>query len=62
MRVPLANVNVDAADLSAMTQKVQMLQQLVQSGYDPTDAAAKLGLPAFQHTGAVSVQLQPEEQ
>ena len=53
-------MNVDAADLSAMTQKVQMLQQLVQSGYDPTDAAAKLGLPAFQHTGAVSVQLQPE--
>ena len=60
VRVPLANVNVDAADLSAMTQKVQMLQQLVQSGYDPTDAAAKLGLPPFVHTGAVSVQLQPE--
>lgn len=61
VRVPLANVNVDAADLSAMSAKVQMLQQLVQSGYDPTDAAAKLGLPDFQHTGAVSVQLQPEE-
>jgi HK97 family phage portal protein len=60
VRVPLANVNVDAADLSAMTAKVEMLQRLVQSGYDPVDAAAKLGLPDFQHTGAVSVQLQPE--
>ncbi len=61
VRVPLANVNVDAADLSAMSAKVEMLQRLVQSGYDPVDAAAKLGLPDFQHTGAVSVQLQPEE-
>ena len=60
VRVPLANVNVDAADLSAMSAKVEMLQRLVQSGYDPVDAAAKLGLPNFQHTGAVSVQLQPE--
>jgi phage portal protein BeeE len=60
VRVPLANVNVDAADLSAMSAKVEMLQRLVQSGYDPVDAAAKLGLPDFQHTGAVSVQLQPE--
>ena len=62
VRVPLANVNVDAADLSAMNAKVDMLQRLVQSGYDPTDAAAKLGLPNFIHTGAVSVQLQPEGQ
>jgi HK97 family phage portal protein len=62
VRVPLANVNVDAADLSAMSAKVEMLQRLVQSGYDPVDAAAKLGLPNFQHTGAVSVQLQPEAQ
>lgn len=62
VRVPLANVNVDAADLSAMSAKVEMLQRLVQSGYDPVDAAAKLGLPDFQHTGAVSVQLQPEGQ
>ena len=62
VRVPLANVNVDAADLSAMTAKIDMLQRLVQSGYDPADAAAKLGLPPFLHTGAVSVQLQPEGQ
>ena len=60
VRVPLANVNVEAADLSAMTAKIEMLQRLVQSGYDPADAAEKLGLPAFLHTGAVSVQLQPE--
>ena len=62
VRVPLANVNVEAADLSAMTAKIEMLQRLVQSGYDPADAAEKLGLPAFLHTGAVSVQLQPEGQ
>jgi HK97 family phage portal protein len=62
VRVPLANVNVDAADLSAMATKVEMLQRLIQSGYDPEDASQKLGLPSFVHTGKVSVQLQQEGQ
>jgi HK97 family phage portal protein len=62
VRVPLANVNVDASDLSAMTQKVEMAQRLIQVGFDPADVMAKLELPAVEHTGKDSVQLQAEGQ
>jgi HK97 family phage portal protein len=60
VRVPLASVNIAAADLSAMNSKVEMAQQLIQIGFDPTDVMAKLGLPAISHTGKDSVQLQME--
>ena len=59
VRVPLANVNVDAADLSAQTERVDMAQRLIQVGFDPADVLEKLGLPAMMHTGVASVQLQP---
>ena len=62
VRVPLANVNVDAADLTAMSEKVDMAQRLIQVGFDPADVMAKLELPAIAHTGKDSVQLQPEGQ
>ena len=60
VRVPLANVNVDAADLSAMSAKVDMAQRLIQVGFDPADVMAKLELPDITHTGKDSVQLQTE--
>jgi HK97 family phage portal protein len=60
VRVPLANVNVEAADLSAMSSKVEMAQRLIQIGFDPADVMAKLELPAINHTGKDSVQLQAE--
>ena len=62
VRVPLANVNVDAADLTAMSEKVDMAQRLIQVGFDPADVMAKLELPAIAHTGKDSVQLQAEGQ
>ena len=62
VRVPLANVNVEAADLSAMSAKVDMAQRLIQVGFDPSDVMAKLELPDITHTGKDSVQLQPEGQ
>ena len=62
VRVPLANVNVEAADLSAMSAKVDMAQRLIQVGFDPADVMAKLELPDITHTGKDSVQLQPEGQ
>ena len=62
VRVPLANVNVDAADLSAMSAKVDMAQRLIQVGFDPADVMAKLELPDIAHTGKDSVQLQAEGQ
>jgi HK97 family phage portal protein len=60
VRVPLANVNVEAADLSAQTERVDMAQRLIQVGFDPADVMRKLGLPAIEHTGVNSVQLQPD--
>lgn len=58
VRVPLANVNVDAADLSAQKERVDMAQRLIQVGFDPASVLEKLGLPDMIHTGLPSVQLQ----
>jgi HK97 family phage portal protein len=60
VRVPLANVNLEAADLTAMSQKVDMAQRLIQVGFDPDSVMQNLDLPAISHTGKDSVQLQPE--
>ena len=60
VRVPLANVNIGAANLTAEMERVDMAQRLIQVGFDPTDVLAKLGLPAIEHTGKDSVQLQPD--
>lgn len=60
VRVPLANVNLEAADLTAMSQRVDMAQRLIQVGFDPDSVMQSLSLPAISHTGKDSVQLQPE--
>jgi hypothetical protein len=58
VRVPLANVNLDAADLTATDKRVNMAQKLVNSGFDPAEVLASMGLPAIDHTGLPTVQLQ----
>jgi HK97 family phage portal protein len=58
IRVPLANVNIDAAELVATDKRVNMAQKLVNSGFDPADVLSVMGLPAIQHTGVPTVQLQ----
>ena len=60
-RVPLANISVGAASLIEEAQRVDMASKLVQSGYDPAQVLAALGLPAIGHTGLASNQLQPAE-
>ncbi len=62
VRVPLANVNVDAATVTAQSERVDMAQRLVQVGYDPKQVLAALGLPPIDHTGLPTVQLQPTAQ
>ena len=57
-RVPLANVDLSAANLVEQDKKVNMASRLILAGFDPTDVLAKLGLPAMSHTGVPSVQLQ----
>lgn len=58
VRVPLANVNIDAANLTAEDKRVSMASKLVTVGFQPGDVLAALGLPAIPHTGVPSVQLQ----
>jgi hypothetical protein len=62
VRVPLANVNIDAAELSADSERVAMAQKLILSGFDPAQTLSALGLPAISHTGLASTQLQPVAQ
>jgi HK97 family phage portal protein len=58
VRVPLANVNLDAAQLTAEDKRVMMAVRLVTTGFDPAQALAAVGLPDIAHTGVPSVQLQ----
>lgn len=58
VRVPLANVNVEDANLTGMDKKVGMAQKLVISGFDPAQVLNALGLPVIEHTGVPSTQLQ----
>jgi HK97 family phage portal protein len=58
IRVPLASVNIDAAELVATDKRVNMAQKLVNSGYDPADVLSVMGLPPILHTGLPTVQLQ----
>jgi HK97 family phage portal protein len=62
VRVPLANMNIDAADLIANEKRVRMAQVLVLSGYDPAEALVAVGLDPIAHTGLASTQLQPVAQ
>jgi len=57
-RVPLANVNLSGATLNEQESKVSMASKLVQVGFSPAEVLAALGLPAIDHTGLPSVQLQ----
>lgn len=58
VRVPLANVNIDAADLTATDRKTMMVQRLVSSGFKPSQVLAALGMSPIEHTGVPSVLLQ----
>jgi HK97 family phage portal protein len=62
VRVPLANINIDGADLVADEKRVKMAQVLVLSGYDPAEALVAVGLDPIAHTGLASTQLQPVAQ
>jgi HK97 family phage portal protein len=62
VRVPLANMNIDAADLIADEKRVAMASALVLAGYNPGDALTAVGLTGIGHTGLASSQLQPVAQ
>jgi HK97 family phage portal protein len=62
VRVPLANVTITDAGLSAEEKRVRMANVLVLSGYDPAESLAAVGLDPIAHTGLPSSQLQPVSQ
>ena len=49
LRVPLANVNIDAADLVADDKRVTMANKLILAGFEPAEVLAAFGLPAIPH-------------
>jgi HK97 family phage portal protein len=57
-RVPLANVNLAAANIVETDRKTQMLSRLIMAGFDPADSLKALGLPAIMHTGIPVTSLQ----
>lgn len=62
VRVPLANVTITDAGLSAEEKRVRMANVLVLSGYDPAESLVAVGLDPIAHTGLPSSQLQPVSQ
>jgi hypothetical protein len=55
----LANVNLNAADLSATEIQSDIAIKLIQVGFDADEVMKALGLPQIAHSGLPSVQLQP---
>ena len=62
VRVPLANVDITAAEVAEQQERVTMASQLIQVGFDPAATLAALGLPTIEHTGLPSVQIQGGQQ
>lgn len=58
-RVPLANVNLSAADLPEQEGKIAMATKLINAGFDPASTLAALGLPPIEHDGGVPTTIQP---
>ena len=58
-RVPLANVDLTAANLGEMERKTQIAQRLIASGFEPQAVLAFLGMPEITHTGVPTAALQP---
>jgi hypothetical protein len=57
-RVPLANIALTDTNLVSEQQRVNMATKLIQIGFDPEQTLSAFGLPAVNHTGLPSVQLQ----
>ena len=58
VRVPLTNININAASLNEDETKVDMAQKLIALGFVPEDVLKSLGLSPIPHTGLPTVQLQ----
>jgi HK97 family phage portal protein len=57
-RVPLANIDLSAANLAETQIKVDMAERLVKAGFEPAAVLTAMNLPGMTHTGVPSAQLQ----
>ena len=57
-RVPLSHVDLSAANIVEQDKRINMAVRLINVGFDPAEVMDRLGLPAIEHTGLPSVQLQ----
>jgi len=59
-RVPLANIDLTAAELTSEEMRIKMARDLILVGFDPEETLKALSLPPIMHTNLISTQLQPE--
>jgi HK97 family phage portal protein len=57
-RVPLSHVDLDAANIVEQDKRISMAVRLINVGFEPAEVLERLGLPAIDHSGLPSVQLQ----
>ena len=61
-RVPLANIDLAAANIAETERKASVAQKLIWAGFDPASVLKMLDMPEIKHTGVPSAQLQPVSQ
>jgi HK97 family phage portal protein len=58
-RVPLTNIDIEAANLAELDRKSAIAQRLIASGFQPAAVLAALDMPDIEHTGVPTAALQP---
>ncbi|NBQ97599.1 MAG: phage portal protein [Microbacteriaceae bacterium] len=58
-RVPLANVDLAASNLTELDRKTSMAQRLINSGFEPAAVLKALMIDPIKHTGVAPTMLQP---
>jgi len=61
-RVPLANIDLSAANLMELDKRTVIAQRLILAGFDPAAVLVSLGMAPIAHTGLPSTMLQPVAQ
>ena len=58
-RVPLTNMDINAANLAELDRKSLIVQRLILAGFQPAAVLKAMEMPEIEHTGVPSTQLQP---
>jgi hypothetical protein len=60
-RVPLANVDANAANIAELDRRTIIAQRLIDSGFQPEAVLESLGMTPIAHTGLPTTRLQQEQ-